>query len=61
MVWVHPRQVSLLLKWGERHAAAIVRDESIPLRDRQFFFYRGLAMEAARLYQFALASPASTS
>ncbi len=48
MVFIQHDDVGALLKWGEQHAEALLRDESIPLEERQFFLFRGLTMEAER-------------
>ena len=51
IVYVNQRDAIALLKWGEQHGKAIVRDETIPIIDRQLFVHRGLLLEASRLYQ----------
>lgn len=52
VIVVAPRHAGSLLRWGERHAAAILTDERIALWERQFFLQRGLTMQAARLFQY---------
>ncbi len=51
VVFVHPRDSALLIRWGEQHASEILFDESIALRERQIFMQRGLMMQSLRLFR----------
>jgi HD domain-containing protein len=51
ILYVQLSDAMQLLKWGEQHATTILSDEGISLVDRTSFCFRGLLLEASRIYQ----------